>query len=126
VARFIKNLGTNRLMSTDESKKQTGRKTLYHNRLPATRPKCIGFQSAAYKGINVWAGITSFGHTQPVIYRQNLTSDGYKVIIREKIVPFVEQNAPITILQDNASSHTANESISLIRRNRLRTVNKNI
>ena len=70
----------------------------------------------AYKGINFWAGITSFGHTQPVIYRQNLTSDGYKVIIREKIVPFVEQNAPITILQDNASSHTAKESISLIRR----------
>jgi len=87
VARFIKNLDTNR-------------KSLYHSRFPTTRPKCIGFQSAAYKGINVWAGITSFGHTQPVIFRKNLTCDGYKVIIREKIAPFVEKNAPITILQD--------------------------
>jgi transposase len=112
VARLIKRIGVDRLMSTDESKKETGKKSLYHNRLPASRPNCIGVVPAAYKGINVWAGITSFGHTEPVIYRQNLTSDAYKIIIREILAPFVEQHRPLNILQDNASCH--NDPISLI------------
>ena len=98
-------------MSTDESKKETGKKSLYHDRLPSIRPKCVGVVPAAYQRINLWARITSFGHTEAVIYHQNLTSDGYRVIIRENIAPFVEQHRPITIMQDNASSHTAAESI---------------
>jgi len=78
VAYLIKRLRVDRLMSTEESKKETGKKSLYHNRLPSTRPKCVG--------------------------------DG------------VEQHRPITIMQDNASSHTAAESIAEMRENRLRTV----
>lgn len=73
VARLIKRHGVARLMSTDESKKQTGPKPIYHNRLPSTKPKCVGFKPAGYKSLNVWCGITSFGHTRPIVNFNNIS-----------------------------------------------------
>ena len=67
VAQIIKRMGALNFLSTDESKTQTGQLGVYHNRLPATKPNCVGYEPASYKSINVWAGISSVGHTRPVV-----------------------------------------------------------
>ena len=66
-AQTIKRIGAINLFSTDESKSQSGQLAVYHNRLPASKPKCVGYEPASYKIINVWAGISSIGHTRPVV-----------------------------------------------------------
>ena len=67
VAQIIKRMGALNFLWTDELKTQTGQLGVYHNRLPATKPNCVGYEPASYKSINVWAGISSVGHTRPVV-----------------------------------------------------------
>lgn len=55
VSKTIKRIGSLNLVPTDESKTQTGQLCVYHNRIPASNPKCVGYQPASYKSINIWA-----------------------------------------------------------------------
>ena len=60
------------------------------------------------------------------LFKQNLTADGYKVIIKEFIAPYVRQNEPITLLEDNSPTHSAAESRRCMRDNMIRRVTFNI
>ena len=44
--------------------------------------------------MNIWAGITNRTTTEPVLFCQNLRSDGYEIILENHLRPFIDANSP--------------------------------
>lgn len=49
----------------DESACKSFKYGLYHNRVPSSRPKTVGLKVRACKTLNIWTGISYFGHIKP-------------------------------------------------------------
>lgn len=56
----------------------------------------------------VWGGITATGRTDLVIINGNLNAVGYRDnIVRQHVLPFLQQHRGVTFQQDNARPHVA-------------------
>jgi transposase len=108
-----------RLLLIDESTIRIGQSCIYHNRRPISRPKVVGYQPNFYKNVNIWAGITNRTTTEPVLFCQNLRSDGYEIILENHLRPFIDANGPLHVIQDNSPIHTSGQTTDAIAANNI-------
>ncbi|CAF1026667.1 unnamed protein product, partial [Brachionus calyciflorus] len=87
----------------------------FSNRSLQCRPKdCIpqanSYSKKAKLNLHVWAGISFRGVTDLVIFTNNLNRFGYKQLIKNHLIPFIQtryKNRKIKLIQDNDSKHTS-------------------
>ena len=109
----------------DETSVWTFRQGLYHHRRRGKYPRSNSIHPPNPVKLHIWGGVSWDGPIPFVYFDNNLTSNGYEIIVNENLGPFMRNfnEGNCRLFQDNSPTHVTRNVYRALHQNAIRWVN---